>query len=166
MILLSDANVLIDIYVVDGFSLVAQLAPMEVLDSVLVEVENRHQKGITDQINAAALTIVPVTNELLLEARTINDRGLSVQDKLNLHYVRKHKRTLLTGDGKLRKLCIAEGTPVAGTFWLIDQVLERQLADARLLCLWLHRLSQLDRFLPADELSKRKKALGCKQAAA
>ncbi len=165
MILLSDANVLIDLYVVRGFSIATKIASVEVLDSVLVEVENRHQPGITNEIHAASVSIIPVLDEWVLDATKIEFLGLSLQDKLNLHYVRKYKRTLLTGDGKLRKICTAEGTPVFGTLWIIDEARTRKLVDHQELCRWLKRLSQPDRFLPAVELLKLKKQLGCKGTA-
>lgn len=161
LILLSDANVLIDLYVVGGMSVVSKIAPVEVLDSVLVEVENRHQPGITEQVRAASITIVPVSDELFAEARKLEIRGLSLQDKLNLHYVRKQKRTLLTGDGRLRRICSAEGTTVFGTLWVIDEVHKGKLVNVEDLCRWLSRLSETDRFLPMEELARLRKKFGC-----
>jgi hypothetical protein len=161
LILLSDANILIDLYVVDGLSVISKVAAVEILDSLLVEIENRHQPGITHEVQAGSITIVRVTEDLVKGARAITVGGLSLQDKLNLHYVRHSKRGLLTGDGKLRKLCVAEGIPVFGTLWIIDQLYSKKVVSKNELCRWLLRLSEPDRFLPAEELAKRKKQFGC-----
>jgi len=50
LILLSDANVLIDLGFVGGLPLLTQIAPTEVLDVVLLECEHERQPGLVQSI--------------------------------------------------------------------------------------------------------------------
>ena len=58
MILLSDANVLMDLGYVGGLSLLTQLGPTEVLSTVLLECEHATQPSLVQQIQAAGIVTV------------------------------------------------------------------------------------------------------------
>lgn len=92
----------------------------------------------------------------------VTEKGLSRQDKVNLHYVRQNKRVLLTGEKRLRRICNDEGLEVHGTLWLIDQAHGLMLRSTEDLCRWLARLSAPDRFLPENEIDDRRKKLDAK----
>jgi hypothetical protein len=108
LILLSDANILIDLYLVRGLNVVSEIAPTEVLDYVLSEVEHHNRLGIIQQINAASIAVVKTEYEWLEKAAHQAEKGLTLEDKLNLYYVRTSKRILLTGEERLRKICRSE----------------------------------------------------------
>lgn len=58
MILLADANVLIDLWHVGGLNALSGIAPTEVLDLVLQECEDPRQPGLPEQLNAAGVRVV------------------------------------------------------------------------------------------------------------
>jgi hypothetical protein len=162
LILLADANVLIDLYLVDGLPLAAEIAPTEVLDYIVEEVDSEEQPGIREKIADSSINIVKAEVEWV---KHVTETGLSRQDKVNLHYVRQNNRVMLTGEKRLRSICTEEGIEVHGTLWLIDQANDQQLRSTEDLCRWLRRLSEPDRFLPGKEIENRRKAFGCREAA-
>lgn len=56
--------------------------------------------------------------------------GVSVNDCMALALARQEQCTLLTGDGALRQVALAEGADVKGTVWLVGRMLEAGLIDA------------------------------------
>jgi predicted nucleic acid-binding protein len=162
LILLADANVVIDLYLVEGLPLVAEIASAEILDYVLEEVDSLEQPGIREKVMESSISVVRAEQEWI---KHVTEKGLSMQDKLNLHYVRQNHRVMLTGEKRMRNICSAEGIEVHGTLWLIDQAKERELRSLKDICRWLDRLSQPDRFLPDDEIQKRREAFGCSRVA-
>lgn len=58
MILLADANVLIDLWHVKGLHVLTKIAPTEVLDVVLVEVDELRHPGLLTQIDDAGIRVI------------------------------------------------------------------------------------------------------------
>ena len=56
MILLSDANVLMDLGHVHGLNTLTRMAPVEVLDVVLAECDHHSQPSLVSNIRAAGIT--------------------------------------------------------------------------------------------------------------
>jgi len=161
LILLADANVLIDLYLIEGLTLPSKLAPTEVLDYVLSECDTWHQPGMGSKVQAAGISIIQTEDNIQHSAATIKIRGLSFQDRLNIAYARTYKRILLSGEKRLRDVCGQEGIEIHGSLWLIQQAHANSLFTKEQLCKWLERLSQSDRYLPEAELVMLKKHLGC-----
>lgn len=161
MILLSDANVLIDLGYVDGLSLLTQLAPTEVLDVVLLECEHERQPALMATIQEVGVTVIPTQASWVGAARAYRSLDLSVQDRLNLFYAKTYGRVLLAGDKPLRDRCQTEGVEVHGSLWLVEQALRKSLVSAEDLCRWLEVWPTLGRRLPLPELQRLAKLLGC-----
>lgn len=161
MILLSDANVLIDLGYVDGLSVLTQLGTVEVLDVVFDECRHPRQPDLPEAIAAAGIETVPVTQAWALSARAYQQGPLSFQDALCLYYAETYQRLLLTNEKPLRRFCQERQVPVHGTLWIIQSVYERQLLDAVLLCEWLSILNRHNRRLPKAEINTLKQRLGC-----
>jgi len=169
LILLSDANVLIDLGYVDGLSVLRQLGTVEVLDVVFDECCHPRQPDLPEAIlrwrgsaNAAAgIQTVIVTQEWAFLARSYQQGALSFQDALCLYYAKTYQRLLLTNEKPLRNFCQEQQVPVHGTLWVIQSVYERQLLDAAILCEWLAILSRHNRRLPKAEVSVLRQLLGC-----
>ncbi len=161
MILLSDANVLIDLGYVDGLSLLTRLAPTEVLDVVLLECEHEQQPGLVTAIRNSGVKVIETKAAWVAAARTYRAIELSVQDRLNLYYAKAYGRILLAGDRPLRSRCIAEGVEVHGSLWLVEQALINSFVTAAELCHWLDVWPTLGRRLPETELRRLAKRLGC-----
>ena len=158
MILLSDANILIDLGYVDGLALLPQLAPVEVLDVVLQECEHPSQPDLAENVRACGIREITTETRWAKQAKRV--RGLSLQDALNLYYAERYGRVLLTGDGLLRGQSALLGVEVHGSIWLVEQAYRRELFTADTLCDWLGEWSRTRR-LPGKELRRLRAVLGC-----
>jgi hypothetical protein len=161
MILLSDANVLMDLGHVRGLSALTQLTAVEVLDVVLTECHHHSQPGLVEEIRAAGVKEIKSQLSWLSSIAPDISRRLSLQDRLNFYYAQTFSRTLLTNERQLRLTCQAQGVGVHGTLWVIAEVHARQICPAESLCEWLDILSDLDRRLPMQEIAILKETLNC-----
>lgn len=161
MILLSDANVLIDLGHVDGLGLLVQLAPTEVLDIVLDECEHHSQPGLVEAVQQAGVAVIPTQAAWLVSARAYKSAELSERDQLNLYYAKTYQRVLLAGDLPLRERCAREGVEVHGSLWLVERAFTLGLVTAQELCRWLRAWPALGRRLPPTELRRLARKLGC-----
>jgi hypothetical protein len=161
LILLSDANVLIDLGYVDGLELLVHLAPTEVLDVVLDECEHPSQPGLVSAIEASGVTVVTTKPGWLVAARAYRSAELSDRDRLNLYYAKTYQRILLAGDLPLRERCTKEGVEVHGSLWLIEQAFTLRLIKPDELCRWLRVWPTLGRRLPSAEMRRLARLLGC-----
>jgi hypothetical protein len=161
LILLSDANVLIDLGYVDGLGLLMHLAPTEVLDVVLLECEHEQQPDLVAAIQDSGVSVIATEASWVRGARAYKAAGLSVQDRLNLFYAKTYGRILLAGDKPLRNRCAVEGVEVHGSLWLVEQALAGSLVPPRELCRWLEVWPTLGRRLPEVELRQLAQRLGC-----
>ena len=125
MILLSDAAVLIDLGYVGGLKLLPQIAPIEVLDVVLLECEDERQPDLANEMVAAGIQIITTQDTWIEAADDYKSAALSVQDCLNVHYAKEFERILLATDGALRRKCEQEGVGVHGTLWLIEEAFHK-----------------------------------------
>ncbi len=157
MILLSDANILIDFALVGGIQHLTRLGKVEVLDAVF---EEARDPKITDP-ELLGLVIVSVQEEWIAAAQTQREGKLSLQDALCLYYAQAQNRVLLTTDAPLRKAALPLKVEVHGSLWVVQQLFERGLCDVSVLCHWLEVWPSLNARLPAKELSELKKRLGC-----
>lgn len=161
MILLSDANVLIDLGYVNGLELLVQIAPTEVLDVVLDECEDERQPTLVDDVREAGVTVIQTEASWVSAARVYKSADLSTRDRLNLYYAKSFERVLLAGDRPLRERCDREGVEVHGSLWLVEQAFTKGFVEAGELCRWLEVWPTLDRRLPIQGLKRLAKLLGC-----
>jgi len=155
LILVSDANVLIDLGYVGAVSILPQLAETEVLDLVLIECEHPSQPGLVEEIKAAGIRVIAVDEEWITEADIYRaDGSLSLQDRLNVHYAKTYQRTLLAGDLPVRDVCTREGIDLCGSLWIVQQAYERGLVTAEELLRWMKVWPEKGRRLPKVELKR------------
>lgn len=161
MILLSDANILIDLGYVGGLTLLTQLAPTEVLDVVLLECEHERQPDLVSAVRASGVTVIPTQTSWVNAARAYRSAELSSQDRLNLYYAKTYSRMLLAGDKPLRDRCGSEGVEVHGSLWLIEKAFSRSLVSTHELCRWLETWPSLGRRFPVAEIRRLSTLLQC-----
>lgn len=155
MILVSDANVLIDLGYVGGIHILPQLAEAEVLDLVLLECEHPSQPNLIEDVKAAGIKVITVEQDWIDGADEYSGEGvLSLEDRVNIFYARTFERTLLTGDMPIREVCTREGIDIRGSFWIVREAFERGVVPADELLRWLQVWPQKGRWLPKDELKK------------
>lgn len=128
MILLSDANILIDLGYVNGLGVLTQIGPTEVLDTVLLECEHENQPTLINEVLQAG--VVTVTTEIawLREARKLRATmmDLSQQDRLNAYYAERFARVLLTGDSM--GLTFTDRCGLSSKLWSEVRYLEKNSA--------------------------------------
>lgn len=161
MILLSDANVLIDLGHVGGLGVLQRISETEVLDLVLLECEHESQPDLVKEVLASGVKVVTTERAWLTEAGIYHNGPLSIQDALCLYYAKKFGRALLAGDRPLRERCLQEGVEIRGTIWIVEEAFNQGLVPAVELCRWLKAWPWLNRRLPKGELRRLEKLMGC-----
>lgn len=163
MILLSDANVLIDLGYVGGLQLLPMLGRTEVLSTVLLECHDARQPELMSQIADVGIVTVEATRALLeaADAYAAEDDELSLQDRQCLLYARDQERVLITGDLMLRNAAQRERVTFHGTVWLVEEAYNRSLIGTADLCRWLTQWPLQRRRLPASELARLRALMGC-----
>jgi predicted nucleic acid-binding protein len=159
--LLSDANVLIDLGYVNGLQILTQLGQVEVLDVVLEECKHPRQPTLVDDIYQAGIQVVTVQREWTALARPYQTRALSFQDGLCLYYAKTFQRSLLTNENPLRQCCQQQQVLVHGTLWIVRSAYNQGLSPSASLCEWLTILSERNRRLPKKEVAALRRLMGC-----
>ncbi|NJL99715.1 MAG: PIN domain-containing protein [Synechococcaceae cyanobacterium SM2_3_2] len=159
MILLSDANILIDLAYVNGLAVLTQLANVEVLDVVFDECQ--YPEGIQTNILAVGIKQVTTQSAWLQLSQSYRQGPLSQQDALCCYYAKTFDRMLLTNEKPLRTRCQREGIPYHGILWVIREAHSKQLASNPTLCEWLHILQTQGSRMPKQELLDLRTILGC-----
>ena len=129
-LLISDANILIDISAGGLLDELFQLNYEYGLPDVLFEYELQAQHPDLPGKGLQILTLAPeavtdMTNLLAKHRKT----GVSIYDCMALALARQERCPLLTGDGALRQVSLAEGLDVKGTVWLVEQMLATGVID-------------------------------------
>ncbi|GHF63583.1 putative nucleic acid-binding protein [Deinococcus metalli] len=161
MILLSDANVLMDLGYVGGLRLLPLLGRCEVLTTVLLECMHELQPGLMQQILAAGIVPVEVEQPLVESAVNHPNEILSLSDRQCLIYAQQAGRILLTGDRFLRAEAEGLGVTCHGSVWLVEQAWRLGGFSRGELCGWLSTWPLQKRRLPRAELQRLKHLIGC-----
>jgi hypothetical protein len=124
-LLISDANILIDMIVGGLLDEIFKLDYEFGLPDVLFEYELRENhadlpdKGL--QVMALESAAVDDTGSLYQRHRS---SGVSVNDCMALALAKQEDCPLLTGDSALRQVSILEDVEVRGTLWLVGELME------------------------------------------
>jgi len=158
IILINDANVLIDLVKLDLVSEFASL-PYELYttDFVLNEINEEQLNEVSQIINNKLHLIVTsetadyegISNLLVISS------GLSFEDCSVWYYSKKMNGILVTGDGKLRKTARKDGIEVRGTIFILDELLRQQLISFPIARAKIRLLYELNSRLPEEALTKR-----------
>lgn len=165
MILLADANILIDLHSVSALSKLASIGEIEVLESVL---EECHRGDATCSAVAASffrIVAAPLDCHEILKAYSVKTDGLSLQDSHCLSYAHMHSRTLLTGDRLLREAAEIMSVKMHGTIWIIDELRASRAVTDSEVCQWLERWRRGRRRLPSNEIARLSRECSCKNRA-
>lgn len=151
MLLISDANILIDMEEGRVLELMFRLPERFAVPNILYEEElmNRHAA-----LPARGLLILEVRGEFVEEAqrlRTLYKRP-SMNDLLALALAKQEKCPLLTGDSRLRDAAEVEQVEVKGTLWLMERLWTEGLLDLAALRQTYDLMLQCGRRLPAAEI--------------
>lgn len=162
LILLADANILIDMEHVDAIDILAKIAPCDVLDVVLEECDHESQPDIVNNILNSGITVVETTQLLAQNAALRRTGKISTVDMMHICYAEQHGHIVLAGDRPLRERCAEEGVCVRGSFWIVEEAYRLALVEREELCRWLRVWPMVGRRLPATEINRLRQELGCR----
>lgn len=155
-LLISDANIIIDIEVgglIDAmFRLPFEYATPEPLFDQ--ELRTTHANLVE-----GGLQLETLTPEMVDRAQALGQqyKGVSSHDLEALVLAEHRDAPLLTGDKKLRLVCLEENIDVRGTLWLVGQLFQSELITANDASAAYDRMVEDGSRLPWDEVEKQLK---------
>jgi predicted nucleic acid-binding protein len=127
LLLISDANILIDLEVAGLLDLLFQLPMQFAMPDVLYWEEI--EPG-TPGLSGKGLRVLEVSGEFVqwtVAAQSQYGTSASVNDYLALALAKQESCPLLTGDQALKLIAQAENVPVMGTLWLLQTMIANHL---------------------------------------
>jgi len=159
-LLISDANIIIDMNTSGLLRLMFRFDATFVVPDVLYEEELRtdHPELLRLGLKRVELSedTVAYAGRLVEKYRTL---GASINDLLALALARQEECPLLTGDGRLRTAGQTEGIEVHGTLWLIEQMVRAGTMTVRQAEAGYAKMREAGRRLPWDEVDQQLRAL-------
>ena len=158
-IVINDANILIDIAKLELLEAFSNLDfELNTTDFVMEELNPDQNKVIQKLISTGKIQLITTNN--LEDLQGINNllqssSGLSFEDCSVWYYSKKMNCTLLTGDGKLRKVAKKDGIEVRGIIYILDQMLVQNQLTFEEAIIKIELLYTLNNRLPKNELTKR-----------
>lgn len=155
-LLISDANILIDMECGDLLGRMFQLAYDFAVPDVLFEEELRadHEFLIDEGLQVLELQPEGVARVVILSSKYRNT-GVSRNDLFALALAIQEKCPLLTGDEKLRDVCESENSEVHGTLWLIKELFDAGLMTYAEIVAAYDAMKAQNRRLPWAEVTKQ-----------
>jgi rRNA maturation endonuclease Nob1 len=150
-----DANIFIDLIHVElQDELFAAGLEIHTTISVFDELNNRQQEILSKHIEQKQLTVH--SNEPTNIPKEIQEnRSLSPSDKSVFSLAIDLSAFILTGDGLLRKVSVAQKIEVHGIIWLLDRFLDLKLITKKKALSQLKHLMVYNKRLPTEDCEKR-----------
>lgn len=154
-IAITDANIFIDLIHVElQDELFAAGLDIHTTISVFDELNNKQQEVLSKHIEQKQLKVH--SNELTKIPKEIQEnRSLSPSDKSVFGLAIDLTAFILTGDGLLRKVSVAQKIEVHGILWLLDRFVEMNLITKKKALSLLKQLMVYNKRLPTDDCEKR-----------
>ena len=153
-LIISDANIFIDIEVAGLTRIMFQLPEVFAVPNILYEEElSEHHP----ELPVLGLRVLDVTEEYVKEADRLGEiyTKPSHNDLLALALAKQEQCPLLTGDNKLREAAEAERITVRGTLWLVEQLFINELINYKETKEAYTRIKQDGRRLPWPEVENQ-----------
>lgn len=156
-IVISDTNILIDLYEVNLLrSLFSLEVEIHTLDLVLVEIKNASLKEeLDDLIHEGVLLVNRVTEELMPGVLDLMSGNLSITDCAVWYFAKQNDWSLLSRDKRLRAKAKADGVIVRSVFYILDELLIAKRIDSSYAADKLDFLYKRNPRLPSEEVAKR-----------
>jgi len=156
-LLISDANVLIDIEV---GGLIKQMFRLEyefVVPDVLYEVELKDNHSNLPKLGLKRRELQAEAVEYTVALGSKYPKPGRI-DLMALALARQERCPLLTGDQALRQAGVAEGVVVVGTIWLVGEMLNAKIIAKKDARAAYDKMKESDRRLPWTEVEKQLKS--------
>lgn len=158
-IAIKDANILIDCVDIDLLTVVFKLPiTFKTTDFIWAEIiSDKQRRTIQPFIKNGRLIIEKFSAQEIGEISTLSQQhsGISFEDSSAMYLAQKQSAILLSGDGKLRKVCQAAKIRVHGIIWLLDQVHATGIISAGEACDKIKRLQVANSRLPRLAIQER-----------
>lgn len=159
IVVVSDTNIFIDLYKIDLLDEFFSLAiHIHTTDFIIHELKIMDQKNKILDYGKLFIKKFDMQEMIKLVSfqRKMQDKtNVSIQDCSVWIYAQDNGYILLTGDGKLRRTAIKEGTNVRGILYIFDKMVEEKLLTPQKACEKIQLLRQINGRLPSKEIEKR-----------
>lgn len=158
-LLISDANVIIDIEV---GGLIKQMFRLEyefAVPDVLYEIELKENHSNLPKFGLRRIELQPAAVEDAVALGAKYPRPGRI-DLMVLALAKQEQCLLLTGDQKLREAGYAEGITVVGTIWLVGEMLTAKTVNKKDARVAYEKMKLSERRLPWAEVGKQLKGYG------
>lgn len=157
-IIVSDANIFIDLDVVDLTHAMFRLEHEFVVPDILYQEELRMHHS---ELPGLGLKIEKLSGQVIEETVRLQEEysAPGVNDLMALALAKTSARTLLTGDWKLREAAEAEHVDVRGTLWLMEEMFYAGFIDIQTMAGAYEQMRENARRLPWDEVARQLKRL-------
>lgn len=154
-IAITDANIFIDLIHIElQDELFAADLEIHTTISVFDELNDKQQKVLSEHIGQKQLR-VHSTEPTNIPKEIQENRGLSPSDKSVFSLAIGLSAFILTGDGLLRKVSVAQKIEVHGIIWLLDRFLDMKLITKKKALSQLKQLVVYNKRLPTEDCEKR-----------
>ena len=158
-VVVSDTNIFIDLYDVgllnEFFSMDIQVHTTDfIINELTVEDQKRSVLDFADRLYIKKFTADELVNLFAFQQKKQKDTNVSIQDCSVWSYAQENDYTLLTGDGKLRKSAIKEGTRVRGILYLFDKMVSDGIISPYKASEKIQQLRSKNGRLPSKEIDK------------
>lgn len=155
-LLVSDANVLIDMDVSGLLPQMFRLDATFAVPNILFEEELRHHHPELPKLGLQSRELGDKAVDYAVAlAEQYRNTGASINDLLALALARQEQCHLLTGDGKLRMVAQLEKVEFHGTIWLIGQMVASRVIVHQRAAAAYAKMKQAGRWLPWEEVEKQ-----------
>jgi predicted nucleic acid-binding protein len=161
MIVVNDANILIDLLKIDLLDGFFRLGfDFQVTDLVFAEIQEENAAELFRYMESDLLTRHGFSfNELGEIQKLRNEHStLSIADCSCLYLSQRLSAVLLTGDGALRRIAEQHDITVHGILWVFDEMIHEGMLSANEARRRLAELMERNPRLPANECKKRIRA--------
>lgn len=155
-LLISDANILIDMEVGGLIDSMFDLPYTYGTPAMLFEQELSQYHA---HLPVKGLQLMELAPESVQRMADLGDKytGVSSHDLSALALAEQIQAPLLTGDGKLRQVCLEEDVDVCGTVWLVGEIIGAGLISVDEAKIAYQKMEEDGSRLPWDEVGKQLK---------
>jgi len=157
-LLISDANILIDMETAETLELMFRLPEEFAVPNILYMEELVQQHG---HLRGLGLQVLEVNAQYVAETVLLVGiyRNTSFNDLLALALAKQQACPILTGDKFLRAAAEIENVEVRGTLWLMERMFMERLLDKHTLRFAYNKMLAGGRRLPSREIEKQLRRL-------
>lgn len=155
MLLISDANIFIDLYKIGLLTSFDKLdVEVATSDFVFNELDSE-QKEVVLNLNILIYELDAIEmGSFFNDFQSLNQNVLSHQDYSIFYFAKKYEGQVLTNDMALRKFSKKERVEIKGIFYIIDLIIDKKETSDNELISALQILSN-NSWLPKNEIEKR-----------